>query len=263
MQKFKEVLISYSPLINLESKFIILKISNINKKIHKYLWQISEFDKYDGVRKKIICNKEISVGLDYSIEYLKNQYDIYKVLILSTEKIDSLNIDKKLYNFFDTIIAVNNVGLDLGSHKIGLQILSNLYAEFQDIPFIISNSSFKPQNSVILKNLFEISRTENVLIGNGYAYGPKYFLIKKLHLQSYFLVSNYKNFKLIFNDINLNSKNKYKIIRDGEIKISRIALKNKIPLLSYNGKVFTLFNKLEYSIFFKDSRSEQEIINCL
>lgn len=264
MNKLLNLVKSYLSLkSNTFAGYKIIKKTPIDQTKHKCIWQVADYDLYSGKRKKIVGSKEILVGIDFTVNFLKKQNSTYKVLIVSSNSVDAAKIKKSLIDFFDAVFVVDNLGLDLGSHKAGFKIMNDLYSEVSSFPFVVSNSSFNPIDSKAINSLLTFSSEENVLIGVSYAYGPRYYLLKRMHLQSFFLISNYRNFKYIFNKLKLGTNNKLKIIRDGEIKISEIALKRKLALICYDGNVFRIFNEPLYSFFFYDHRSTQDCINSL
>ncbi len=240
---------------NFDSNFeyIFLKDTTFNPAQYKLVWQIVEFEGYEGLRQKKIGNITYEVGLEYTVKFFEKNKEIYKVLILTS---DNFNVKVKtdLIDSFDVVILCSNNGFDLGAHQYVFHKLMNSRYRGCQLPIVMTNSSFKPCNNTSIFNLSKIANETGALVGNGYAFGPKYKIRKYFHLQSYFLIANFELWEYLFNKVNLSYGNKIRIIRDGEIEMSKIALAKGVTLISYANEKFIIVSEASYRYFSYDSR---------
>jgi hypothetical protein len=237
-----------------EKKFKFIKYSDDDVFKFNCIWQVVEYDKYSSIRNKNICGDDVSVGLKYTLDFFENLDSCLKVLIINTDDFDGYSVDHTS-SPFDIILLMENIGLDLGAQKSSLSVLKYIYSKYENIPMILSNSSFVPKSVLNISKLLDRDLVSNVLASCSYAYGPRYFIRKPFHLQSFFLVSNFKNFDSIFSSLELSNNNKFYIIRNGEIKISSIAINLGLKLLVYDGIRFHIFTEIIKQFFAFDYRS--------
>jgi hypothetical protein len=241
----------------------VVKWNSFDSAKHNVVWQVVEYSKYNKLREKVLNGRRYEVGLQYTLDFLAHKECVYKILLMNAFDFSNCLIDYAYLEFFDCILILSNDGQDLGSHIYTLQnfLANNNIGD--NIPIVLSNSSFKPKSDELLNKLFDITKKTDVLIGNGYSYGPRYFIFKKIHLQSYFLLSRFKTLTTISNDIKISGSNKLKIIRDGEIKFSQIALQKGVPLLSVSDNIFNIFSDNSFKYKFYDSRISSYNISSL
>jgi len=252
--KYIELIISFVSFKKRSNpRYKFLKKVDLNQNLP--IWQVVEFDEYASTRTKCIGNKIENVGLLFTTNYIKilniKNKVINATLVISTNNFDSY---KNNVNFddYDIVILVENIGLDLGAHKTALHALKNNYKKHQQI--IVSNSSFVPHLKFRLLDILKISSNTNLLCGVSYSFGPRYYIIKKYHLQSFFLTSNLSYIYKIFDKLSINNNNKYHVIRNGELSITSLAYKFGLITLCYDGECFFLLDHQTYSFKFYDHR---------
>lgn len=261
LNKFLFVILSYFQSSRIkEKKYKFIKCSDDYTVKYNCIWQVVEYDKYSCIRNKDICGDYVSVGLKYTSDFFVNLDSCLKVLIINTDDFDRYSVDHSS-SAFDIILLMENIGLDLGAQKSALSVLKYIYSKYENIPMILSNSSFVPKSVLNISKLLDSDLVSNVLAGCSFAYGPKYFIRKPFHLQSFFLVSNYKNFDMIFSSLELNNNNKFYIIRNGELKISSYAISYGLKLLVYDGNHFLIFTEITKKFISFDFRFKKPINN--
>ena len=142
------------------------------------------------------------------------------------------------FSEFDLILLTKNLGQDIGAYKVGIQNLSDRIQN-RKVPCVLMNTSVRLKDTERLLRLSEVSAAQGILTGIGMGFGPRNSIQKHFHLQSYFLCARFSDFVKIFDDISVPYAAKLNIIKYGEVAISRIALKKRIPLVcEVNGEIF-------------------------
>lgn len=245
--------------------FYIFKSFNINiLRKFKYCWIVNEYEGFDFIREKKIGDKFRKVGLNFTLNFFANNNldDFLKILTVTID--DPINLDvtkyhtkysNKILKDFDIVIFVANHGRDLGAHKKTLSYLKSLSLD-ENMPVILSNSSFVPDIKIInLDFLSLISNRLPILIGASYSFGPKYYLLKRRHLQSFYLVGSLFNLSLIFSKVSFKNNCKDHVIRCGELYIEHVCRMIGIKyLVCYDGFIFNIWRPGQWSLKFYDHR---------
>jgi len=263
MSKIVGVIQSYLPHKSPQkkrSRFIKWCECGVEKKI---CWQVVEYSEYPCVRKKKVLGKDIEVGIHATCRFLVDKTYIYRVLVLAADNVSDLRVPKLICDCFDVVLVVQNIGLDLGAHQEALRLLSIQYMKNRQSPLILTNSSFVPHSEPKILRLASAPLCNESLIGVSFSFGPRYYLLKPLHLQSFFLLSSCHNLLSIFEHLELSNNNKYKVIRDGELSISRLAVNHGLSLVCYDGELFHVFNEILFRVRFYDHRAVVSSMNTL
>ena len=226
-----------------------------------YIWIVNDYINYPYYREKFIAGKNFPAGIGYTVNYLErinSNIKILKILTITFDSYSQINYDKyksSCYDIFDIILFVPNFGRDLGAHKYTLLFL-NKYNINPCSKVILSNSSFVPNNNICNINFWDcINHYNNAILGSSYCFGPKYFIKKYRHLQSFYLVLNYKYYSCLFSSINFRNNTKDHVIRNGEVEIVNLATKFGIDLfICYDGFSFYLWGPGEFRYVSYDHR---------
>lgn len=217
---------------------IAKKHSNIPQRIRKpvvtdkILIIIHEWGGYNGKRlKKIKGIAEFECGLDYQLERFEKQNTDYKKVLTITmsdpEKYGDLD---NLRSKCDQLIFVTNQGMDFSGYS---KFISK-YSAHPNSYIILSNSSVNKIQTDFLDsyiNYLEHNQDVGLL---GVSCNSKYYhtLLRanyNPHLQSFFIMTTLS----VLNEIielnggefpGIQESNKHLLIRNGEVKLSKLAL---------------------------------------
>lgn len=246
--------------IRRSNKVKILSQRHINGSDFNGVICVTEWVGYEDVRRKRVCSHEIQVGTRDIIKSLENvsSSDYLKVLILTSDNFDCTFDLERYVDHFHVILLTSNVGQDIGAYKCAIEYLSNLKVPM-DKPVVLMNSSVILKSIERFVSLMKIASSANCLMGIGMGYGPRNAIIKRFHLQSYFLTTRLCNFAQIFQNIEVPYVEKLNIIKYGEVAISQESLKLGVPLVcSTNGEFFISENE-DLSLFSSDVRKNIEL----
>lgn len=248
---------------NYNNKFEkIIIIKEKSNYLSKDIIQIVEYNNYPYTRfKKLGSKYSYKCGLS---SFLSEDLNfLNKVLIITvdciTDEISSELIDS--FSFFDFVYIVINDGLDLGAHKRIHSYMTNNNLKSQTSVTLFTNSSFVPKSNFRIKELANITRECDVLTGVSYGYGPRYFIRKQFHIQTFFFIIRNDFASNIFNHLDISGNNKYRIIRNGELMITKLAFKNGLISLVYDGNKFILQDSLTYKFATYDHRIQEGLFN--
>ena len=244
----------FSHNINLPIKINVLKNDKLRNNLP--IWQVVENENYSKSRSKNLGGISFETGLKYTLDFIKNKDisdNFNKILVISAKNVDEVLFEAD-YDLFDVVIAISNVGLDLGAHKNALKFFYNQYCSINSDILILSNSSFRPQHYCFSMKFLSLSLQAKVLLGISYGYGPRYYLLKKYHIQSFFLASSIKFMQQIFSDIDLRTNNKYYVIRHGELKITDLVYRNSGLSICYDSNNFIISDHPQWQFAFYDHR---------
>lgn len=230
---------------------------------YDYIWIVNDYYNYPYYREKFIKERKFQAGIGHTAHFFESINSNIKILKILTITIDcplSNNYDKyksNFFNIFDIIIFVPNFGRDLGAYKYTLLYLSKFNVNPAS-KIILSNSSFIPNKNVCNTKFWDcINYYDNAILGVSYCFGPKYYIKKYRHIQSFYLVLNYHYFSLLFSSINFRNNTKDHIIRNGELEIVNLAIKFGIDLfICYDGFSFYMWAPGEFSYISYDHRLE-------
>lgn len=197
------------------------------------IFVFSEYNQYPQIRTKTVRKLSYICNRANVIATLKKK-PINKLLIVTTnEKFEvSDELKKELYPHFDKVILTNNVGQDIGSYICASKYLR----QFNFNRIIIMNSS-QFLGKKYLKKYLDIKPNNNSYVGISYAYGPRFFPLKRLHIQSFSFIFKFSDFLSIFNKISPDGRfysSKYRLISNGEIKISTTATQMQLRPYIFN-----------------------------
>jgi hypothetical protein len=241
-------------IINLSANIKVIKAGKFNHDLP--IWQIVENENYPKTREKLLGRTSFKTGLQYTIDFIRNEsanFSFNKVLVLTAENVENINFDVD-YDCFDVVIGVRNIGLDLGAHKHTMAYFCKEYSKNSTGILVLSNSSFRPEPYCFSMNFLSLSSQPKTLLGVSYGYGPRYYLFKKYHLQSFFLASNVNFMYEIFSEINVNTNNKYYVIRNGELKITSSVYQKGGISICYDNSNFFIADHLKMQLKFYDHR---------
>lgn len=210
-----------------KSELRLLQTENITDTMNKANTALlfNEFHNFSANRVKTYKKGRLFTDRETIIDYFDNGEDYLRVLTVCVEREEDVDNFKKnqllFMKKFDHILFVNNVGRDLGGYIIGLGWLKQNFKEIKKI--FIANSSFISEKETLHRGqrlLDSEFADETTVFGCGYGFGPRYYLKKWFHLQSYCLFGSIDALSkyLSFSSIN---ENKYFLIRNGEIQMSR------------------------------------------
>lgn len=250
------VLISYiiPNAINLPIKINVLKNDKLRNNLP--IWQVVENESYSSLRSKNLGGLSFETGLKFTLDFIRDEdisENFNKILVISAKNVDEV-LFKSDYDLFDIVIAISNVGLDLGAHKNALNFFYSQYSSINSDILILSNSSFRPQRYCYSMKFLSLSHQAKVMLGVSYGYGPRYYLLKKYHIQSFFLASSLKFMQQIFSDIELRTNNKYYVIRHGELKITDLVYRNGGLSICYDSSNFVISDHPQWRCKFYDHR---------
>jgi len=241
-------------ILNLSPNINVIKAGKFNHDLP--IWQIVENENYSKTRNKILGKACFKTGLKYTIDFIRNEggnFNFNKVLILTAENVEDItfNVD---YDCFDVVIAITNIGLDLGAHKHTMEYFFKEYSENSTGILVLSNSSFRPETYCFSMKFLSLTSQPKTMLGVSFGYGPRYYLFKEYHLQSFFLASNIKFMYEIFSGININTNNKYYVIRHGELKITTSVYQKGGISICYDNSNFFIADHLQRQLKFYDHR---------
>lgn len=231
----------------------IIKNSSYFENSYEGIWVVNEFTSYPLKRKKNVNGKIYETGLAYTITEL-NKYDtLYKVLIVTTLEFSSNNPLIDIEQYFDLVILTSNKGRDIGALQRVVYFFLGKVA--RDTPFIFSNSSFRPPKNLNILELVNHDILDNCLIGASIGFGPRYFILKPLHVQSNFFMSSFGNIADILTSLRpIEYVNKRLIILFGELAISKKAFEKNLHLVVINESGIRIFSSPIYSFKSFDER---------
>ncbi len=119
---------------------------------------------------------------------------------------------------------------------------------------VLSNSSFRPEPYCFSMKFLSLTSQPKAMLGVSFGYGPRYYLFKEFHLQSFFLASNIQFMYEIFSIINVNTNNKYYVIRNGELKITSSVYGKGGISICYDNNNFYISDHLKRQLKFYDHR---------
>lgn len=199
-------------------------------------------------RKKVCIFSHFSYDnkvADYVLYYLKDlEKSGYAIIFVSTSKsLDQASITS-VSSYVSNVIIRPNIGRDVAAIPIGLEIIKKYKKEYEHLLF--TNDSIYGPLSSLTPTFDLIKNPNNDVIGITDSFQGGY------HLQSYFLLFSNKVFTSevfckFFDDL-IFSNNKYLIIREYEIGLSKMLLKNDF-------KLFALCNYFDVSSDFYENSS--------
>lgn len=231
---------------------------------------VHEWGGYTLVRQKNIKNiKTFTCGLKYQLERFGNERSKYPIDLTITmsepEKYSDFSLIKRSC---DNFIPVSNVGMDFSGYwsfyntikykKNAYVILTNSSVECYIHDFIGDYINYMEENKDVgILGISSSSKYYHTLVRNNF--NP--------HLQSFFLLTTIDTLKNIIEANGgtfpgINEKNKHLLIRNGEVKISRLALElgYNLAVVGENGEV-TKFNYNSYPLVRGDLRLTKEYPN--
>lgn len=240
--------------INISPNIKIIKAGKFDPDLP--IWQVVENENYSKNRNKILGNTTFATGLKYTIDFIKNEganLKFNKVLVITAEKVEDIIFDVE-YDCFDIVVVLSNIGLDLGAHKHAIEYFFKDYSKSTSGILVLSNSSFKPQPHCFSMKFLSLATQARVMLGSSFGYGPRYFLFKKYHLQSFFLASSIQFMHEIFSEIYVNTNNKYYVIRHGELKITTSVYEKGGITICYDNSNFFITDHPQKQLRFYDHR---------
>ena len=221
---------------------------------------VVDWEHYDIFRDKVICGKQVEVGIGHSTDLLKSDFGqkFNRVLIITCD-IDQLSekYDREVFEYFDVVAIKDNVGQDIDAYKEGVAYiakLSQMKTSHVDPIVVLTNSSCKLKSSIRFKKMIDVCRVSDAVCGVGCGFGPRTSLVKHFHLQSYFLISKLSFFSKIFERISCGFKEKLNIIQFGEIEISIRAQELGLPLIAHVEEEVHIYSKPHKRLFSGDIR---------
>lgn len=181
----------------------------------------------------------------YVIYYLKALKEISdEIVFVSCNKISDRS---GLEGLVSKVIDEEHGEYDFGSYKRGYLYLKDKLNNFDELVFV-NDSCYGPFYP--LKNVFERMETKDCdfwgITKNNYGYRKLLFIGKRPHIQSYFMVFKKNVFTSdIFNDFMqkiTSKKNKREIIREYEIGLSELLIKNGYKPCSFIEKYQNINN---------------------
>ncbi|WP_143744353.1 hypothetical protein [Polynucleobacter aenigmaticus] len=237
---------------------------NFNENFSENLIIINDFSGYGNCRKKNYRGHEYFCTRNKIIEIIKNvSCDV--ILVISSDinnKDNIINILELFEQYCKVILITNNVGQDIGSYAAGIKFCKDKKITYKSI-CLLNTSQYL--SSTELLGFINYPVDKNEMLGISYGIGPKFNLIKHVHLQTYALKGDFFQISNIFQIICPDLKfynSKYRIILYGEVAISKIALLMNIKLfiLFLNSKI-SIENKISLSHY--DHRDKFFIDNHL
>jgi len=241
-------------IINLSPNIKVIKAGKFNHDLP--IWQIVENENYPKTRNKLLGHTSLKTGLQYTIDFIRNKSvntNFNKVLVVTAEKVEEINYDVD-FDCFDIVIGISNIGLDLGAHKHAMEYFCKEYFKNTTGILALSNSSFRPEPYCFSMKFLSLTSLSKAMLGVSFGYGPRYYLFKEFHLQSFFLASNIQFMYEIFSRINVNTNNKYYVIRNGELKITSSVYGKGGISVCYDSSNFFIADHLKRQLKFYDHR---------
>lgn len=248
---------------NLKIKYQKSSKKRIKVNNHTIYICIHEWGGYLPIRQKHIKNIEsFTCGLKYQIERFRKDRSTYPLNLTITmsdpDKHINLGMIKK---YCDNFIIVPNIGMDFSGYWNFYNSIKNK----ENAYVILTNSSVNHDVNYFIDDYIEYMDANPDVGILGVSNSSKYFhtFVRNNfnpHLQSFFLLTTID----ILNDIvkknggvfpGISERNKHLLIRNGEVQISRLALKlgYNLAVVKENGKVIK-FNYKSYPMKKGDSR---------
>lgn len=188
---------------------------------------VHEWGGFEGKRIKKIKNiQEFECGLDYQLDRFQNYKGKYELGLTVT--ISDLHLLKNVVNNFN-IIEVANIGMDFSGYSSFYDTIRNKGNQY----VILTNSSVNKISVDFIDDYLDFFKSDESIGMLGISFSSKMyqtFICNNFnpHLQSFFLLTTTE----VLNEIVLKNKGfpgkeinyKLELIRNGEIKLSRLAL---------------------------------------
>ncbi|MCC2591385.1 hypothetical protein [Chryseobacterium sp. MFBS3-17] len=239
-EEYKKIVSSRKPL-NVTKRREIVQNKRIFINIH-------EWGGYDYERKKEIKGViPFKCGLKHQLERFKNNQCKYeKVINVTISEIEKFKYLDQVKEYGCNVESVSNKGMDFSGYEY---FYNNV--KYEPNAFVIlTNSSVHKEQTIFLNTYVQYMErnTDVAILGVSYCAKRMQTLVRNNftpHLQSFFLLTTIKVLEEIV-EANGNKfpgsgiNHKLLLIREGEIKISRIALKlgYNLAVTQHDGSVF-------------------------
>jgi hypothetical protein len=188
---------------------------------------VHEWGGFEGKRIKKIKNiEEFECGLDYQLDRFQNYKGKYELDLTVT--VSDVHLLKNVVKNFN-IIEVDNIGMDFSGYSSFYDTIWNKGNQY----VILTNSSVNKISVDFIDDYLDFFKSDESIGMLGISFSSKMYqtFIKNNfnpHLQSFFLLTTTE----VLNEIVLKNKGfpgkginyKLELIRNGEIKLSRLAL---------------------------------------
>lgn len=233
------------------TKLKVLHAVNDDILFPKYnkVFLFNEYHLFKAKRLKKTRKGMIYLDRNDLLNFFRQKDDFLLVLAVTVDEASDVSQflleNEDMLSLFHHIIFVNNYGRDIGSYIVAVDWLATHYNGLQKI--FIANSSLSFDHNRLTKCIAFMESDnldEHTVCGLGYGYGPRYYLFKLLHLQSYCLFGSVQAVHLYLSFARVGI-NKFFLIRSGEIRMSQkwLSLKTKrILILVPNASLLIIKN---------------------
>jgi hypothetical protein len=223
---------------------------------------IHEWGGYESSRQKTVKGvKPFTCGLAYQLNRFKSysgKYELKTTLTMSDPQLCKNR--ETLRNSVDNFVEVDNLGMDFSGYNAFYQMIKDMDNSY----VILTNSSVNSLQTDFIDSYIDyLDKNKDVgLLGVSYSSKYAHTLIRNNfnpHIQSFFLMTTISVLNQIvsFNNnkfLGVGERNKHLLIRNGEVLISRIALKLGYNLAVVTENGVTKFNYRDYPLQLGDYR---------
>lgn len=245
MSKVSELLFSF--FIRAKNhKLVLFEVlrANIERNKFKMVFLFNDYHYFSENRSKTYPKGNIHTDRDKLLENFLSHGDFLNIFIVTCDRLSDVsaykNLNMALIKKFDVVIFCNNVGRDLGAYISGLNWIEA--SDFSCDYAFLCNSSLCVDDKVIHRALalIESGKMDNHTLGGvGYGFGPRYLFRKFFHIQSYCLFGKLNAVSKFISEAKI-SQNKFFLIRNGEIRMSKVWLQLKSHRLLVISKSLSL-----------------------
>ncbi len=221
---------------------------------------IHEWGGYPARRKKKInIIPEFECGLQYQLQRFTKSEGIEKQVFVTISDIDKIKDLQEIETNCDEIISVSNDGMDFSGYAAFYDRIKNL----PDSYVILTNSSVNSIQTEFLQSYLNYmdNNLDVGVLGVSYSGKMRQTLIRNNftpHLQSFFLLTTQSVLKEIVESnkgkfVGKGILHKLLLIREGEIKLSKLAQKigYNLAVTQENGEVFKFGRNSSFDNGFK------------
>jgi hypothetical protein len=216
---------------------------------------INDFCGYSDVREKNFQGNSYLCDRSAIVNVLQSFSGVKIVVLTSTTPggAESRGLARTYLPVADVVLCTNNIGQDIGAYAAGINFCDQLSCSFGTLT-LLNTSQFLPSDKIT--EFVNADFDSDLLLGVSYGVGPRFWPIKRTHIQSFAIKAAYSALSDIFNSVAPNLmfySSKYRVIMNGEVAISSHAINRKMKLALFEGGSIRRIN-YSRSIFHYDYR---------